>query len=247
MLDFVERHKGFMGSVEDYESAEIVLVGAPMEFTVSFRSGTWQGPQKIRQVSYGLEEYSVDLDRDLAGYSYFDAGDVVLPFGTVGENLRRIGRTAAQILRDGKLPLFLGGEHLISLAVIEAVYKKYPGLAVVHFDAHADLREEYLGERFSHATVMRRVAELIGGKNLYQFGVRSGTREEFEFARSNTNMYIKKLAGPLSGNITLLEGRPVYVSIDIDVVDPAYAPGTGTAEPGGCSAEEILQAVRMLG
>lgn len=247
MLDFVERYKGFIGSTEDYEKADIVLVGAPMELTVSFRSGTWLGPQRIRQASYGLEEYSVDLERDLADHSYYDAGDMVLPFGSVRENLYRIGHTAEQIVKDGKLPFFLGGEHLISLPVIKEVAEKCPGLAVVHFDAHADLREEYLGERFSHATVMRRVAELVGGKNIYQFGIRSGTRDEFKFARSSTNMYKNKVIEPLSETISVLKDRPVYVSLDIDVVEPAYAPGTGTAEPGGCSSQEILQAVYLLG
>lgn len=247
MLDLVDRYAGFMGSTDDYEKAQIVLVGAPMDLTVSFRPGARQGPQEVRLVSPGLEEYSVDLQRDLADYSYYDAGDVALPFGTVQESLRRIGLVTAEIFSGGKFPIVLGGEHLISYPVIREAANVYPGLAVIHFDAHADLREEYLGERFSHATVMRRVVDLIGGKNLYQFGIRSGTRDEFDFARSNTNMYINKVVEPLIEIIPHLKGRPVYVSLDIDVVDPAYAPGTGTAEPGGCTAKEILQAVHLLG
>lgn len=247
MLDLVEGYSGFIGSIDNYEQAEIVLIGAPMDLTVSFRPGTRQGPQQVRQVSHGLEEYSVDLDRDLADYSYYDAGDVVLPFGSIQESLRRIGHVTAEILAGGKFPLVLGGEHLISLAVIKEVANVYPGLAVVHFDAHADLREEYLGERLSHATVMRRVTDLIGGKNLFQFGIRSGTRDEFDFARNNTNMFINEVVKPLFEHIPKLKGRPVYVSLDIDVVDPAYAPGTGTAEPGGCTVKEILQAVHLLG
>lgn len=247
MLDFVERYRGFIGSTEDYEKADIVLVGVPMELTVSFRSGTWLGPQRIRQASYGLEEYSADLERDLADYSYYDAGDMVLPLGSLRENLYRIGHTTGQIVKNDKLPFFLGGEHLISLPVIKEVAKKNPGLAVVHFDAHADLREDYLGERYSHATVMRRVAELIGGKNIYQFGIRSGTRDELQYARGSTNMYKNKVIEPLSENISFLKDKPVYISLDIDVVEPAYAPGTGTAEPGGCSSQEILQALYLLG
>ncbi len=246
-MDFVEKYAGFMGDTNDYDRAEIVLVGAPMDLTVSFRPGARHGPQEVRMVSHGLEEYSVALDRDLADYCYYDAGDMALPFGVVQESLRRIGLVTAEIIADGKIPLFLGGEHLISLAVIQEVAKVYPRLAVVHLDAHADLREEYLGERLSHATVMRRVAELIGGENLFQFGIRSGTRKEFDFARNNTNTYINKVVEPLIENIPLLKGRPVYVSLDIDVVDPAYAPGTGTAEPGGCTAKEILHAVHLLG
>lgn len=247
MLDLVERSTGFIGSAGEYERAGIVLVGAPMDITVSFRTGARQGPQQVRQVSQGLEEYSVDLDRDLSEYYYYDAGDVILPFGTVEESLRRISLVAGEILGCGKFPLFLGGEHLISFSVIKEAANTYPGLAVIHIDAHADLRDEYLGECFSHATVMRRVAELIGGKNIFQFGIRSGARDEFEFARNNTNMYLNKVVEPIAENIHQLKGRPVYVSLDIDVVDPAYAPGTGTAEPGGCTSKEIIHAVHLLG
>lgn len=247
MIEYTERCPGFIGSAENYEQSEIVIIGAPMDLTVSYRPGTRQGPHAIRQASHGLEEYSVDLDRDLAHYSYYDAGDVLLPFGAVKENLRRISAVTATILSGGKTPFVLGGEHLISCAVIQEVAKKYPGLTVVHFDAHADLREEFLGERFSHATVMRRVVETVGGKNLYQFGIRSGTREEFVFARANTNTFIDRVVEPLMENLPRLKGLPVYVSLDIDVADPSFAPGTGTPEPGGCSAREIIMAVHLLG
>ncbi len=247
MMEFIEKGSGFIGGTDDYEQAEVVLVGAPMDFTVSFRPGARQGPQQVRQASQGLEEYSIDLDRDLAEHCYYDAGDMVLPLGNVQESLRRISLITGEILRCGKFPLFLGGEHLISYAVIREAVKLHPGLVVIHLDAHADLRDEYLGERFSHATVMRRVAELIGGENLYQFGIRSGARDEFEFARDRTNIYLKQVVKPLTENLPRLKGKPVYVSLDIDVVDPAYAPGTGTAEPGGCTAGEIIQAVHLLG
>ncbi len=247
MLEFTERCPGcFIGSTEKYNQAGIVIIGAPMDFTVSFRPGTRQGPQRIRQVSHGLEEYSVDLDLDLADRSYYDAGDVILPFGAVQESLRRIGLVTAEILAGGKFPLVLGGEHLISYASIKEVAGAHPGLVVLHFDAHTDLRDEYFGERLSHATVMRRVEEMIGGKNLYQFGIRSGTREEFDFARENCNIFVDKVVEPLIEILPQIKGRPVYVSLDIDVVDPAYAPGTGTPEPGGCTVKEIMRAVHLL-
>ena len=247
MLDLLERNAGFMGSTDRYEQAEAVLFGAPMECTVSFRPGTRKGPEQIRLVSRGLEEYSVDLNRDLADYFYYDAGDVALPPGTLQESLRRIGTVTAEILADGKFPLVIGGEHLVSLAVIKEVARVYPELAVIQLDAHADLREEYLGERYSHATVMRRAVDLLGGENLYQFGVRSGTREEIEFGRNNTNLFLNGLVQPLQEIIPLLKGRPIYVTLDIDVVDPAFAPGTGAAEPCGCTSKEIIRAVHMLG
>lgn len=235
-----------MGSSDDYGTAKFVLIGAPMDFTVSFRPGSRSGPQFIRLVSDGLEEYSVYQDKDLSQVKFYDLGDLILPIGNVKESLRHIEEAALEIFDHGKFPLFLGGEHLVSLPIIKAAYKKYPELAVFHFDAHADLRQEYLGEKESHATVMRYVSQLVGEGNLYQFGIRSGTREEFLYAKEHTNLFLDEVLEPLERVIKNWDGRPVYVSIDIDVVDPAYAPGTGTPEPGGCTAREIIQAVCML-
>lgn len=246
MFDLLDPYAGFMGASQDYATSQVVLVGAPMDFTVSFRPGTRQGPQAIRQVSIGLEEYSVMLDRELTDYAYYDAGDVSLPFGHVEESLSRIGQVVGQILRDDKFPLVLGGEHLISLPVIEQVAKKYPGLKLLHFDAHADLREDYMGQSLSHASVIRKACDLIGGQNVYQFGIRSGTREEFAFAKANTNMFVGRVLEPLKKVLPELHGHPVHITLDIDVVDPAYAPGTGTAEPGGCSSAEILEAIYTM-
>lgn len=246
MLLLTEKLGDFMGSTPDYRQANVVLVGAPMDFTTSFRPGTRQGPQQIRAVSYGIEEYSVYQDRDLADYAYYDAGDVAVPFGNVAAGLQMIGQTIGQIFDDGKFPFLLGGEHLVSLPAIEQAAQRYPNLALLHFDAHADLREEYLGETLSHATVIRRAVDLLGEKSVYQFGIRSGTKEEFAFARAHTNMYVDQLLEPLQKTVPQLQNRPVYVTLDIDVVDPAFAPGTGTPEPGGCTSREIIQAVNML-
>ncbi|WP_227765560.1 agmatinase [Zhaonella formicivorans] len=245
-MPLTERTGVFMGSSDDYDTSRFVLIGAPMDFTVSFRPGSRNGPQFIRMVSSGLEEYSVYQDKELADYNYYDYGDLILPFGNVKESLNRIELAAGEIVEHGKFPIFLGGEHLISLAVIKAMVKKYPDLAVLHFDAHADLRCDYIGEVESHATVMRYASELLGKKQLYQFGIRSGTREEFEYAREHTNMFIDELLGPLEQVVENWKGSPVYISIDIDVVDPAFAPGTGTPEPGGCTAKEIIKAINIM-
>lgn len=246
MFDLLDQCTGFMGATQDYENSNVVLVGAPMDFTVSFRPGTRQGPQAIRHVSFGLEEYSVMLDLDLVDYAYFDAGDIVLPFGQVLESLERIGKVVAKIIADNKFPLVLGGEHLISLPIIREIVKKYPDIKILHFDAHADLRQDYMGQTLSHASVMRRVADLVKGQNIYHFGIRSGTREEFDYARGHTQMFRGKVLEPLSQILPELTGHPVYISLDIDVVDPAYAPGTGTAEPGGCTSLEILEAIYLM-
>ena len=246
-MELVSRYNNFMGSTEKYEEADTIIVGAPMDFTVSYRPGSRFGPQSIRNVSYVLEEYSVYLDRDLSDYRYYDWGDVNLPLGNVPASLDRIAGAAAQIVNDDKFPFFIGGEHLVSYPVIREVYKKYGNLVVIQLDAHADLRSDYLDEPNSHATVMRKVCDLIGGKNLYQFGIRSGTSEEFAFAKANTNMYPLRVLEPLTDIIPDIGARPVYITIDIDVVDPAFAPGTGTVEPGGISSGELLKVVHAMG
>lgn len=237
----------FMASCDSYETASVVIVGAPMDFTSSFRPGARFGPQKIREVSVGLEEYSIYNGKSLEDIKFFDAGDLDLPFGNVKESLRIIGDAASRIISDAKFPLFIGGEHLISLPIIKKAYEKYGNeLVILHLDAHADLREEYLGCSESHASVIRRLTDFMPAKNIIQLGIRSGTREEFEFASHNTHMYKFDVAEPLKSLIPAIETKPVYVTLDIDVVDPAYANGTGTPEPGGISSRELLEAVLML-
>lgn len=237
----------FMGSTESYEDANIVMVGVPMDFTCSFRPGTRFGPQKIREVSIGIEEYSIYMDKSLEDFKYYDAGDLDLPIGNVEKSLELIGQAAKEVVEDRKFPLFIGGEHLISVPVIKEVYKKYGDeLIVIHFDAHADLREGYLGCPNSHASAIRRLVDFMPGKNIYQFGIRSGTKEEFEYAKENTNMYTIEVLEPLKKVIDKFKGKPVYFTLDIDVVDPAYANGTGTPEPGGISSKELLQALGLV-
>lgn len=236
----------FLGSADSYESAEIVLMGIPMDITSCFRPGSRMGPPAIRSASEGLEEYSPYLDRELGECSFYDGGDLELPFGNVEACLERIERVTRLLLEDRKTPFFLGGEHLISYPVVRALTGYYPDLVVLHFDAHADLRQEYMGEVNSHATVLRRICEVVGNNNVFQFGIRSGTKEEFRYGRSYTNFYPHELSGALESCLPLLKGRPIYVTLDIDVIDPAYAPGTGTPEPGGATPEELFQVINLL-
>lgn len=243
---FTEVFSGFMGSCDDYSASRAVIVGAPMDQTVSFRSGARHGPRQIRSVSEVLEEYSPRLDRDLSDLRYYDAGDVLVVPGMVEENLERIADTAGKILGEGKLLIMLGGEHLVTLPAVKSAAGYYPDLSVIHFDAHADLRDRYLGMSLSHATVMRRVTEIVGPENLFQFGIRSGTREEFVFARSSVNFHSSVDAGDVARAAERLKGKPVYVSLDIDVLDPAFAPGTGTPESGGCAPVQLLEALEAL-
>ncbi|MBO8129748.1 MAG: agmatinase [Peptococcaceae bacterium] len=235
-----------MASGSDYQGASIILVGAPLDATVSFRPGTRFGPRAIREMSYCLEEYSPDLGHDLGEVSFYDAGDLVFPLGYLDACLATIETAAEKVLGDGKLPVFLGGEHLITLPLVKAAARYHPDLAVIQLDAHADLRDEYLGARLSHATVMRRVVEVVGPENVIQLGIRSAVREEVQYAGDNTLLFFHEVVSVLEDLLPSLRGRPVYVTIDIDIADPAYAPGVGTPEPGGIEARELLQAVYFL-
>lgn len=236
----------FICSSDDYANSKAVIYGMPMDFTVSFRPGSRFGPPRIREVSIGLEEYSPYLDKSITDMTYFDAGDLLLPFGNAARSLEIIGEYVKGLLADGKFPIGLGGEHLCSWPIFREVYAKYPDLAIIHFDAHADLRENYEGEPLSHSTPLRKAAELMGGKNIYQFGIRSGSREEFQYARENINFYPFDVLEPLKKVLPELKGRPVYLTIDIDVLDPSAAPGTGTAEAGGITSKELLAAIHAI-
>jgi agmatinase len=244
-MKFDEAYSGnvFIASSADYDFAKAVIYGMPMDYTVSFRPGSRFGPKRIREVSVGLEEYSPYLDKELKDVPYFDAGDIPLPFGNVQKSLDEIANYVNRLLTDGKFPLGLGGEHLVSWPVIRQVYSKYPDLAIIHIDAHTDLRDHYEGEPLSHSTPIKKAAELMGGKNIYSFGIRSGLKEEFEWAKENIHLYKFDVFEPLKKVLPALAGRPVYVTIDIDVLDPAYAPGTGTQEAGGISSKELLESI----
>ena len=248
-MRFDEAYSGnvFIKSHPSFEESKVVLYGMPMDWTVSFRPGSRFGPTRIREVSVGLEEYSPYLDLDLEDVKYFDAGDIPLPFGNAQRSLDMIEDFVDKVLDAGKFPLGMGGEHLVSWPVMKAVYKKYPNLAIIHFDAHTDLREHYEGEPLSHSTPIRKIAEHIGPQNVYSFGIRSGMKEEFEWAKQN-GMHISKfeVLEPLKEILLSLAGRPVYVTIDIDVLDPAHAPGTGTVDAGGITSKELLASVHAI-
>jgi len=248
-MRFDEAYSGnvFIRSHSNYEESEAVIYGMPMDWTVSFRPGSRFGPARIREVSLGLEEYSPYLDKHLEDVKYFDAGDIPLPFGNPQKSLEMIEEYVGKLLDEGKFPLGLGGEHLVSWPIFKALKKRYDDFAIIHIDAHADLREHYEGEPLSHSTPIRKACELIGAKNVYSFGIRSGMREEFQFAKES-GMYMAKfdVAAPLKEILPSLKGRNVYVTIDIDVLDPAHAPGTGTAEAGGITSKELLEAITAI-
>lgn len=233
----------FIGCDAEYVDAKIVLYGAPFDSTTSFRPGTRFAGQAIRSESYGLETYSPYQDRDLTECAVFDSGDLELAIGDSAMVLNAIEKRANEILEDEKIPFLIGGEHLVTLGAVRAAVKKYPTLSVIHFDAHTDLRKDYLGVKLSHACVMRRCWELLGDGHIYQFGIRSGEREEFRWAGEGHTVLHPFCLDGLQETIEALEGNPVYVTVDLDVLDPSFFPGTGTPEPGGISFSELMKAV----
>ena len=237
----------FIGCESSFEEATIVLYGAPFDSTTSFRPGARFGPAAMRHESFGLETYSPYQDRDLMDIRVFDSGDLELCFGSSEMALADIEKRAEEILKAEKFPLLLGGEHLVTLAAVRAVAAKYPDLHIIHFDAHADLRDDYLGARLSHACVLRRCHELLGDDRIHQFCIRSGEREEFRFAAQHTDFHPLSFDG-LEETVRELKEKnvPIYFTIDLDCLDPAAFPGTGTPEAGGVTFLELLEAIRMV-
>ncbi|HIT35377.1 MAG TPA: agmatinase [Candidatus Faecousia intestinavium] len=237
----------FIGCDCPYEQAKIVLYGAPFDSTTSFRPGARFGSAAMRHESFGLETYSPYQDKDLTDCAIFDSGDLELCFGSAETALADIESRAAEILEDEKLPLLLGGEHLVTLGAVRAVLNQYPDLHIIHFDAHADLRQDYLGASLSHACVIRRCHDLVGDGRIHQFCIRSGDREEFQFAKSHTELHPFCFDGLEDLTRKLAEsGVPVYFTIDLDCLDPAAFPGTGTPEAGGVTFPQLLDAIRLV-
>ena len=234
----------FIGWDCEYSEADIVLFGAPFDSTTSFRPGARFGSAAIRHASFGIETYSPYQDKDLLDKKVFDSGDLELSFGSPDAALADIEAQSKKILDDGKLPILIGGEHLVTLGSVRAVFEKYPDMHIIHFDAHADLRDDYLGVNLSHACVLRRCYDLVGDGRIHQFCIRSGDREEFLFAKDHTDMHkftfdgLDEVVSELAKNNT-----PVYFTIDLDCLDPSVFCGTGTPEAGGVSFMDLLNAI----
>ena len=238
----------FIGCDKSYREADTVLFGAPYDSTTSFRPGTRFGPSAMRMESFGIETYSPMQDKDLVDDTkVFDSGDLELPFGAPEPALKMIEERSAQILEDGKRPFLLGGEHLVTLGAFRAVQKKYPDVVIIHFDAHADLREDYLGNPLSHACVLRRIHDLVGDGRIFQFGIRSGTREEFAFMKSGHVKTEPFTSATLAKVVKSIPKKtPLYLTIDMDVLDPSEFPGTGTQEAGGFRYPQLVEDVRLI-
>lgn len=232
----------FLGCDNEYKESQIVIFGAPFDSTTSYRPGTRFASKAMRSESFGIETYSPYQDKDLEDIAVFDGGDLELSFGNPEKALTQIEEFTALVLEDDKIPCMIGGEHLVTLGAVRAAAKKYPDLHVIQFDAHADLRDDYLGESLSHASVIHRVWDILGDDRIFQFGIRSGDRSEFQWGKDH--VYTNKFNfNGLSEIVEKLKGKPIYLTIDLDVLDPSVFPGTGTPEAGGVSFLELLQAM----
>lgn len=236
----------FQSCTSSYQAADVVIFSSPMDATTSFRPGTRFAGNAIRVDSFGVEWYSPYLDMDLKDYATADIGDLEIPTGDVDKSLALIHRTVAQIVKDDKVPVMIGGEHLTMLPVLQALAPKYPDLCVIQLDAHTDLRDVFFGRKLSHATVIRRAFDLLGPGRIHQFGIRSGDKHEFEWAAAgNTNLHKFDFEG-LDRVVDQIKDRPVYITIDLDVLDPSVFPGTGTPEAGGVTYKELLWALQQF-
>lgn len=232
----------FIGFDKPFKDARAVLFGAPFDGTTSFKPGTRFAPNVMREESWAIESYSPYQDKDLQDLKLFDAGDLELPFGNAARSLQMIETFVDEVAHENKIPIMIGGEHLVSLAPIKALSKRYADLHILHFDAHTDLREDYLEEKLSHASVLKRAWEVVGDGKIFQFCIRSGLKEEFEWAKSHT--HLEKFGyKTLKESIAKIKHKPVYITIDLDVLDPSVMPGTGTPEPGGISFHQLLKII----
>lgn len=235
----------FIGCESEYDKSSVVVFGAPFDSTTSFRPGTRFASQTMRLESWGLESYSPYQDADLYDMNIFDGGDLELPFGNTEGSLKCIENFATKVVEDSKILAMIGGEHLVTLGAFRGVFKKYPDVHVIHFDAHADLRDSYLDQKLSHATVLHRVWDLVRDNKIFQFGIRSGDRDEFLWGKDHvfTNKFN---CDNLEYAIEKVKEHPVYVTIDLDVLDPSVFPGTGTPEPGGIEFNTLLNSILKL-
>jgi agmatinase len=241
----VVKTSSFFNDNTSYGNSDIVILGIPMDYTASNIPGSRFAPKRVRELSLTLENYSPILNGTIDS-KFHDAGDLVLPWGNLNKSLELIENISNKFIVDGKKIISIGGDHLITLPLISQYVKKYPDITVIHIDAHTDLRDEWSNETYSHATVIKRVYELIEEGNLYQFGIRSGSFEEFEFAKEHTHLFKNDVLEPLKKVIGSLKNKPVYLTIDIDILDPAFAPGTGYLEAGGISSRELLDSVYLI-
>lgn len=242
-LPFIESN--FLSATASFKKSKSVILGCPYDGSASFRPGARFGPASIRKASWGIETYSPYLNKDLNHLSIHDMGDLELPLGEKKISFDLIRKAVFKILSEEKFPILLGGDHLITLPILEEMIKIYPRLYLIHIDAHTDLREDYLGESLSHSTVIRKVMDRLDRGRLFQIGIRAGTEEEFKLAKKMKSLVLLN-PGAIETMIKHIGNSPVYVTLDLDVFDPSFLPGVGAPEPGGLTLNEFISLLKKL-
>ncbi len=244
-MSFRKVDLSFQSCKSSYDESDVVIFSVPMDWTTSFRPGTRFAGNQVRVDSFGIEWYSPYRQADLKDFKTSDIGDLDLPIGDVENSLKVVYETSKQIYADDKYPVMIGGEHLVTLPVLKAAKEKYQNLHVIHLDAHTDLREVFFGRTLSHATFMYHAHQFLGDHKIFQFGIRSGDKYEFEWAQKHIYQRKFDFEG-LDQTVESLKNVPVYITIDIDVLDPSVVPGTGTPEPGGMQYKDLLWAFEQF-
>ena len=239
----------FMGSNRTIKNSSIGIYGVPYDGTTSFRPGSRFGPTSIREISHGIETYCPEFELDLCDLNYSDFGSLKIPYGAPEPVIKSVENITVELINNKIKPLMLGGEHSMTIGAVKGASKFYSDLVLIQLDAHADLRDKWLGSKYNHACTMRRCLEVIASDHLLQVGIRSGTREEFAELKSeqrlirldpenNTNVFEQALSNLL--------GKPIYLTIDLDWFDPSVLPGTGTPEPGGFFWHNFSNILKIL-
>ena len=239
----------FMGANKNLSDCSIGLFGVNYDGTTSFKPGARFGPNAIRNVSESLETYCPFVNKDLNLINYFDAGSLKLDLSDTRSIIKTVKSGTNFLLNNNLKPLILGGEHSISIGVIEALVEKYPTLIMIQLDAHADLRNSYQNNKYSHACTIRRCLEILPSKKVFQIGIRSGTKEEFTIMNNNHQL-IKFRTGDsiieIQKTLEPFKKHPIYLTIDLDWFDPSLLSGTGTPEPGGFFWHDFEKIIELL-
>ena len=246
---FDKENSIFMGAKRNHDDCSIGIFGVNYDGTCSFKPGARFGPEAIRQVSSCLETYCPKLNKDLQDVTYVDFGSIIIDKNDSKSVIEKVKIATNYLIRKNISPIMIGGEHSITRGAIEALVKKYPNLILIQLDAHADLRESYLGNKYSHACTMQRCLEVLPEKKIFQVGIRSGTKEEFKFMHC-TNQLINFMPGgnaqELKKALLPYSNSPIYLTIDLDWFDPSLLAGTGTPEPGGFFWNDFEEIIKTL-
>ena len=238
----------YMGSQREIKNCSIGIFGVNYDGTTSFRSGTRFGPSAIRNVSQSLETFCPILEKDLSNIGYVDFGSLIIDLDNTESVINRVSLATKLLIKNNLKPLILGGEHSITTGVIETLVKKYPDLVIIQLDAHADLRDSYMNNKNSHACTMQRCIEKLPNKEIFQIGIRSGTKEEFQKMRENNQLIDLKKGDKnlLLSRLEKIKELPIYLTIDVDWFDPSLLSGTGTPEPGGFFWDDFEMIIKTL-